>query len=120
MSSALQTAMAVTAVVAVGTAYVLIHEHRRKLKKERKKDAGGEGSSSGQGQRGGLMISREQLLAILDESATAAFQLIEQVRSIPSAPEPPLRSAAAAPAPSCLRAGPDVRRLCDRRARWSS
>ena len=30
--STLQTVFAVTAAVAVGTAYVLIHEHRRKLK----------------------------------------------------------------------------------------
>lgn len=82
--STLQTVFAVTAAVAVGTVYVLIHEHRRKLKAERKKGGGADGSGQGarSGQAGGSsLITREQLIAILDESATAAFQLIEQVRS---------------------------------------
>ena len=88
--STLQTVFAVTAAVAVGTAYVLVHEHRRKLKADRKKagGAGGSGQAAGSGQAGGsLVITREQLIAILDESATAAFQLIEQVRWLrPSGP----------------------------------
>jgi len=83
--STLQTVFAVTAAVAVGTAYVLIHEHRRKLKADRKKagGAGGSGQAAGSGQAGGsLVITRAQLIAILDESATAAFQLIEQTRKM--------------------------------------
>ena len=82
--STLQTAFAVTATVAVATVYVLIHEQRRKLKTERKKAGGADGSGQAarSGQAGGSgVITREQLIAILDESATAAFQLIEQVRS---------------------------------------
>ena len=80
--STLQTVMALTAAAAVGTAYVLIHEHRRKLKTHRKKAAGA-GRGGGDGQRSGQSssVSRDLLLAILAESATAAFQLIEQVRS---------------------------------------
>ena len=99
--STLQTVFAVTAAVAVGTAYVpgtirtyvLIHEHRRKLKADRKKagGAGGSGQAAGSGQAGGsLVITRAQLIAILDESATAAFQLIEQVRWLrPCLAQPP-------------------------------
>ena len=77
--STLQAVMALTAAAAVGTAYVLIHEHRRKLKTHRK--AAGQGGAHRSGQGRSDLISRELLLAILAESATAAFQLIEQVRS---------------------------------------
>lgn len=86
--STLQTVMALTAAAAVGTAYVLIHEHRRKLKTHRKKSDGAQGGGGGGAQRQGRsnLISRDLLLAILAESATAAFQLIEQVRSLPCAP----------------------------------
>ena len=91
--STLQTVMALTAAAAVGTAYVLIHEHRRKLKTHRKQAAGAQRGGGGGGpQRSGQgssnLISRDLLLAILAESATAAFQLIEQVRSVPE----PLRT----------------------------
>lgn len=75
--STLQAVMALTAAAAVGTAYVLIHEHRRKLKTHRKA-AGAQGGAHRNGRSD--LISRELLLAILAESATAAFQLIEQVR----------------------------------------
>ena len=87
--STLQTVMALTAAAAVGTAYVLIHEHRRKLKTHRKKSDGAQGGGGGGAQRQGRsnLISRDLLLAILAESATAAFQLIEQVCSLcPRAP----------------------------------
>ena len=86
--STIQTVMALTAAAAVGTAYVLIHEHRRKLKTHRKKSDGAQGGGGGGAQRQGRsnLISRDLLLAILAESATAAFQLIEQVRS--AAPVP--------------------------------
>ena len=85
--STLQAVMALTAAAAVGTAYVLIHEHRRKLKTHRK--AAGQGGAHRSGQGRSDLISRELLLAILAESATAAFQLIEQVRSAPVPPPAP-------------------------------
>eukprot|EP00321_Phaeocystis_globosa_P017040 CAMPEP_0118828658 /NCGR_PEP_ID=MMETSP1162-20130426/19366_1 /TAXON_ID=33656 /ORGANISM="Phaeocystis Sp, Strain CCMP2710" /LENGTH=177 /DNA_ID=CAMNT_0006759693 /DNA_START=76 /DNA_END=609 /DNA_ORIENTATION=+ len=78
--STLQAVMALTAAAAVGTAYVLIHEHRRKLKTHRK--AAGQGGAHRSGQGRSDLISRELLLAILAESATAAFQLIEQTRKM--------------------------------------
>jgi len=82
--STLQTVMALTAAAAVGTAYVLIHEHRRKLKTHRKKSDGAQGGGGAQrsGQGRSDLISRDLLLAILAESATAAFQLIEQTRKM--------------------------------------
>mmetsp|Transcript_1049 Transcript_1049/g.2080 ORF Transcript_1049/g.2080 Transcript_1049/m.2080 type:complete len:182 (+) Transcript_1049:71-616(+) len=84
--STLQTVMAITAVAAVGTAYVLIHEHRRKLKTHRKKsagaDRGGGGDARHSGQGSSSQISRNKLIAILGESATAAYQLIEQTRKM--------------------------------------
>ena len=85
--STIQTVMALTAAAAVGTAYVLIHEHRRKLKGRKQKSDGTQGGGGGGAQRSrSNLISRDLLLAILAESATAAFQLIEQVRS--AAPVP--------------------------------
>jgi len=73
-----QVAGAIAAAVAVGTAYVLIHEHRRKGKKERKLAAtGGAGSSS---DSPGLSAAR--LIEVLGESANAAYQLIEQTRKM--------------------------------------
>tara|TARA_B100000795_G_scaffold71238_1_gene50100 strand:+ start:690 stop:953 length:264 start_codon:yes stop_codon:yes gene_type:complete len=85
--STIQTVMALTAAAAVGTAYVLIHEHRRKLKGRKQKSDGAQGGGGGGAQRSrSNLISRDLLLAILAESATAAFQLIEQVRS--AAPVP--------------------------------
>lgn len=64
-------------VAAVGTAYVLVHEHRRRAKKERKAAAvaGGADGSSG-------VLSAERLVEILSESANAAYQLIEQTRKM--------------------------------------
>ena len=91
--STLQTVMALTAAAAIGTAYVLIHEHRRKLKTHRKKSDGAQGGGGGGAQRQGRsnLISRDLLLAILAESATAAFQLIEQVPCAPLGPHMQLR-----------------------------
>ena len=60
--------------VAVGTAYVLIHEHRRKQKKEKKVAAGECSSSSAE-----PTMLAARLIEILEESAIAAYQLIEQV-----------------------------------------
>jgi len=80
----LQTVVAVSASVAtaaaLGTAYVLIHEQRRKLKAERKRLAAANGAGSSDGSSNGL--TRDRLIAILDESATAAYQLIEQTRKM--------------------------------------
>ena len=56
-------------IVAAATLYVLVHESRRKSKKERK--AGGEEAAPGG-------IVRDRLIQILTESADAAYQLIEQ------------------------------------------
>jgi len=75
-SENVQLAIGATVAVLIGTAYVLVHEQRRKLKIEKRKLAAqsGAGSSSA--------LSREKLLIILDESATAAYQLIEQTRKM--------------------------------------
>ena len=59
--------------MAVGTAYVLVHESRRKAKKAAKAAAGEAGSSS-QG------LDLERLIFVLGESAKGAYQLIEHTR----------------------------------------
>jgi len=63
---------------AAGTAYVLIHEHRRKAKKERKKDEVLSGSEAGSSNT----LQPEQLISLLAECANAAYQLIEQTRKM--------------------------------------
>ena len=77
LRTAAQVAGVFAATVAVGTAYVLIHEHRRRNKKDKKR-VGDAGSSS---QDRGLSV--ERLIEVLGESANAAYQLIEQVRKAP-------------------------------------
>ena len=69
---AAKVASCVGLVVAVGTAYVLVHESRRRSKKERKVAAGAASAESS-------ALTVERLLMILTESANAAYQLIEQV-----------------------------------------
>ena len=74
-SAAQKAALAVgafAAAVAVGAIYVTVHESRRKAKKA-KKEAAQKGERSSDG------LSAEQLIAVLKESACAAYQLIEQV-----------------------------------------
>lgn len=73
MKSAAQVAGVIAAAALVGSAYVVIHEHRRKAKKERKKlqAENGEGSSS---ESAGLTAAR--LIEVLGESANAVYQLI--------------------------------------------
>jgi hypothetical protein len=80
MRGEVQVTIGLVAAAAVGTAYVLIHERRRKLKAERKRLAAASGGSSSGSDSTGL--TRERLIAILDESATAAYQLIEQVQIV--------------------------------------
>ena len=75
-ATALKTAATLGVIAALGSAYVVIHEHRRKGKKERK--AAAAAAAAAAGSRAGT-LSRDQLIAILSEMATAAYQLIEQV-----------------------------------------
>ena len=77
LTATLSTVGVVLAAAAVGTAYVLVHEHRRRGKKERKKLAGAGGS----GDASNGEMSTDRLLLVLKESANAAYQLIEQVRN---------------------------------------
>jgi len=77
-SAAQKAALAVgafAAAVAVGAIYVTVHESRRKAKKA-KKEAAQKGERSSDG------LSAEQLIAVLKESACAAYQLIEQTRKM--------------------------------------
>lgn len=73
VKTTLQVTACVAAAVAVGTAYVLVHESRRKAKKAAKAAAGEAGSSS-QG------LDLERLIFVLGESAKGAYQLIEHTR----------------------------------------
>lgn len=75
MKTTLQVTACVAAAVAVGTAYVLVHESRRKAKKAARL-AAGEASSSSEG------LNAERLIFVLGESARGAYQLIEQTRRI--------------------------------------
>ncbi|KOO28305.1 hypothetical protein Ctob_004252 [Chrysochromulina tobinii] len=80
LAQALKIAGATVAVVAVGTAYVLIHEHRRKLKKERRAAAEAEGASGASADgRSSSYMSVDRLLKLLNELAKAAYTLIEQM-----------------------------------------
>jgi hypothetical protein len=83
LAQALKIAGATVAVVAVGTAYVLIHEHRRKLKKERRAAAEAEGASGASADgRSSAYMSVDRLLKLLNELAKAAYTLIEQTRKM--------------------------------------
>lgn len=83
LAQALKIAGATVVVVAVGTAYVLIHEHRRKLKKERRAAAEAEGASGASADgRSSSYMSVDRLLKLLNELAKAAYTLIEQVRAV--------------------------------------
>uniref|UniRef100_A0A7S0JIQ6 Uncharacterized protein n=1 Tax=Calcidiscus leptoporus TaxID=127549 RepID=A0A7S0JIQ6_9EUKA len=84
LREAAQATLAVAAVATVGTLYVLVHERRRRAKALRRADsASNDGAGSAQGGVGGSqMMSREQLLTILEQSSTAAYQLIEQTRKM--------------------------------------
>ncbi|KAL1504374.1 hypothetical protein AB1Y20_010780 [Prymnesium parvum] len=77
MRESTQIAIGLAAAGLLGTAYVLVHEKRRKLKAEKRRLAAAQGAHSGSG-----VLSRERLLALLDESATATYQLIEQTRKM--------------------------------------
>jgi len=74
-----QVTLGVATAALVGTIYVLVHEKRRKIKALRREEAGG---SSPGGQRNAAMVSKEQLIRILEESSAAAYQLIEQTRKM--------------------------------------
>ena len=81
MSSLVRTAEVVgvvTLAALAGTAYVLIHEHRRKEKKKRLAEAGGAGSSAADS----AVFSVARLIEVLGESANAVYQLIEQTRKM--------------------------------------
>lgn len=78
MRESAQIAIGVTVSALIATAYVLVHEQRRKLKVEKRRLAAAKGGSGSDTN----VLSREQLLTILDESATVAYQLIEQTRKM--------------------------------------
>lgn len=82
LMTALKVTAGVTAAVAVGTAYVLVHEHRRKLKKEKRVATAAAGGSADGSTPSVLAV--DKLIELLAESANAAYQLIEQVRACPS------------------------------------
>jgi len=68
------------AVVAIaGTAYVVVHEQRRKLRTERRAAAAAAGPS---GSEDGPLPDKAKLIAILEQSSTAASQLIDQTRKM--------------------------------------
>ena len=85
-----QVTLGVATAALVGTMYVLVHEKRRKMKALRRGEA--QGGSSPDGQRNSSVVTKEQLIRILEESSAAAYQLIEQAcgtperRSIPCVP----------------------------------
>ena len=85
-----QVTLGVATAALVGTLYVLVHEKRRKMKALRRGEA--QGGSSPDGQRNSSVVTKEQLIRILEESSAAAYQLIEQAcgtperRSIPCVP----------------------------------
>ena len=81
-STALQVTLGVAAAAIAGTVYVLVHEQRRKDKARRRlEDQANEGPSS-PGSSAQAVISRDRLIGILEESSTAAYQLIEQTRKM--------------------------------------
>lgn len=78
MRDAAQIAVGVAALAAAGTAYVLVHEQRRKTKAERRAAAAAAGTSGGSGGT----PTKAKLIAILEQSSTAAYQLIDQTRKM--------------------------------------
>mmetsp|Transcript_10697 Transcript_10697/g.22730 ORF Transcript_10697/g.22730 Transcript_10697/m.22730 type:complete len:182 (+) Transcript_10697:43-588(+) len=80
--SVMQTAAATAGVLLIGTVYVLLHERRRKAKALRRAAEGSAGGSSSSGKGRAGNVTREKLLTILEESSTAAYQLIEQTRKM--------------------------------------
>jgi len=80
LMTALKVTAGVTAAVAVGTAYVLVHEHRRKLKKEKRVATAAAGGSADGSTPSVLAV--DKLIELLAESANAAYQLIEQTRKM--------------------------------------
>lgn len=75
-----QVTLGVATAALVGTMYVLVHEKRRKMKALRRGEA--QGGSSPDGQRNSSVVTKEQLIRILEESSAAAYQLIEQTRKM--------------------------------------
>jgi hypothetical protein len=76
MRDAAQIAVGVAAIAAVGTAYVLVHEQRRKGKAERRAAAAAAEAA------GGGALTKAKLISILEQSSTAAYQLIDQTRKM--------------------------------------
>lgn len=76
MREALQITLGVAAAALIGTAYVLVHEQRRKGKAERK------ALRAEQQDAQANIPSKEKLIAILRESADAIYQLIQQTRKM--------------------------------------
>lgn len=81
--------LGVATVALIGTAYVLVHERRRKQKPRRRTPdaegaAGDEGalSDNGKVQGAASAVSREKLISILEASSAAAYQLVEQTRKM--------------------------------------
>eukprot|EP00967_Tisochrysis_lutea_P041292 scaffold49620_cov41-Tisochrysis_lutea.AAC.1 len=75
MREATTIALGVAAAAAVGTAYVLVHERRRKHKAERRAAAAADAAD-------GSALTKAKLIAILHQSSTAAYQLIDQTRKM--------------------------------------
>ena len=81
--SALQITLGVGVAAIAGTVYVLVHERRCKDKARRRlEEQASEGGASGAGSSSQTVISRDRLIGILEESSTAAYQLIEQTRKM--------------------------------------
>ena len=76
-SQAVQVTLGVAAAALFGTIYVLVHERRRRAKGRRRQESGADGGSSEP-----PCLTREHLIEILEESSSAAFQLIEQTRKM--------------------------------------
>ena len=81
LEQAIKVTVGVTAAVALGTAYVLVHERRRKAKAVRKAAEAAAGGSGGGDSSQSTVLSATRLIDLLAESAKAAYQLIEQVRA---------------------------------------
>jgi hypothetical protein len=83
-STTLQVTLGAAAAAIAGTIYVLVHERRRKDKARRRLESESSegGTSSSAGSSSATVISRDRLIGILEESSTAAYQLIEQTRKM--------------------------------------
>jgi len=82
LEQAIKVTVGVTAAVALGTAYVLVHERRRKAKAVRKAAEAAAGGSGGGDSSQSTVLSATRLIDLLAESAKAAYQLIEQTRKM--------------------------------------